>query len=238
MHKNSVLQILNGIDFLYREGRLPTYIVKYLRHIIDDNQEEVCIQAADAFSLGQLKSKLWIVKELEKLNVNLGTVFICAGWYATLAQLLFNSKDLTLSKVRSFDIDSTCAEIAETFNKQELIDEWTFKASTLDIHNIEYDNFVYTTDKPDGTKETLCDTATTIINTSCEHIKNFNDWYDKIPEGKLVVLQNNNYDVLDEHINCVYSLEEFSDKTPMSLILYEGELVFNAYTRYMKIGYK
>ena len=34
----------------------------------------------DCFSRGQLKSKLWVVKELIKLNLDFGTVFLCAGW--------------------------------------------------------------------------------------------------------------------------------------------------------------
>ena len=38
----------------------------------------------DCFARGQLQSKLWLVKELKKCNVDLGTVYLCAGWYATL----------------------------------------------------------------------------------------------------------------------------------------------------------
>ena len=41
----------------------------------------------------------------------------------------------------------------------------------------------------------------TVINTSCEHIENFNEWYDKIPKGKIVILQTNNYFDF-EHVNC------------------------------------
>ena len=43
----------------------------------------------DCFSRGQLQSKLWLVKELKRINPYLGTVFLCAGWYATLATMLF-----------------------------------------------------------------------------------------------------------------------------------------------------
>ena len=30
--------------------------------------------------------------EVEKIGMHLGTVFLCAGWYGTLATMLFESK--------------------------------------------------------------------------------------------------------------------------------------------------
>ena len=39
----------------------------------------------------------------------------------------------------------------------------------------------------------MSDVPNTIINTSCEHIVNFDEWYRKIPAGKLVILQSNDY---------------------------------------------
>jgi hypothetical protein len=81
----------------------------------------------------------------------------------------------------------------------------------------------------------------TIINTSCEHIPNFKEWYNKIPAGKLVILQSNNFFELDEHINCVNDLDDFASQAPLSEILYEGELDLSKhvnYTRFMRIGIK
>ena len=52
--------------------------------------EEIKI-AEDCFSQGQVQSKSWLVKELSKLDLNLGTVFLCAGWYGTLATLIFEA---------------------------------------------------------------------------------------------------------------------------------------------------
>ena len=81
----------------------------------------------------------------------------------------------------------------------------------------------------------------TIINTSCEHIANFSDWYSMIPKGKLVILQSNNFTDLQEHVNCSSSLKEFSESIHMSETLYEGELDLTdqgGYIRFMKIGIK
>jgi len=201
----------------------------------------------DCFSRGQIKSKLWIIKELTKLNLDLGTVFLCAGWYATLATMLFESK-IKVSKIRSFDNDPSCAKIAEVFNKPWVEDAWRFKASTVDIMDFEWTdvpapsdgtlgNFYYMTsgtDKPIQMK----DNPDTIINTSCEHIANFDEWYNNIPDGKLVILQSNDYFEIEEHVNCHKSISQFSKSTPMNETLFEGELFLPDYTRFMKIGYK
>ena len=201
----------------------------------------------DCFSRGQLESKLWLVKELKKCKVDLGIVFLCAGWYATLATMLFES-GIKVDKIRSFDIDPSCATIAETFNKKWFMDSWRFKSSTVDIMDFEWSlkpapsdgsvgNFYYNTDA-NGKSVQMKDKPDTIINTSCEHIENFDVWYRKIPDGKLVVLQSNNFFEVDEHVNCVNSVEEFAQQSPMTTVLYKGELELPKYTRYMRIGYK
>ena len=193
----------------------------------------------DCFSRGQLQSKLWLVDKLKKANVELGTVFLCAGWYATLATMLFESS-IKVDKVRSFDIDPSCVDIAEVFNKPWFVDQWRFKSITQDIMDIDYNKHTwqYWSNANNRMSYPISDSPNTIINTSCEHIENFTEWYDKIPNGKLVVLQSNNYYEIEEHVNCVGSIEEFAVKAPMDNILYSGELELPKYKRFMLIGYK
>ena len=193
----------------------------------------------DCFSRGQLESKLWLVNELKKCNVDLGTIFLCAGWYATLATMLFES-NINVDKVRSFDIDDTCVDIAEVFNKPWFKNEWQFKSITQDIMDINYNEHTwqYWSNANDRMSGPITDIPDTIINTSCEHIENFSKWYDLIPDGKLVILQSNNFFEVEEHVNCVGSIEEFAVKAPMDNILYSGELELPKYKRFMLIGYK
>ena len=191
----------------------------------------------DCFSRGQLQSKLWLIQELKKPDIELGTVFLCAGWYGTLATMLFES-NIKVNKIRSFDIDSSCVTIAKIFNKPWVMDNWKFQACTEDIHNINFDEHTYTVTRNDETKQKLTDSPDTIINTSCEHIHDFDEWYNKLPQGKLLILQTNNYFDLPEHVNCSKTLKSFINKTPMSKVLYEGELDLEKYTRFMRIGYK
>ena len=199
----------------------------------------------DAFTQGQLRSKLWLLKHLR--DINLGTVFICAGWYGTLARAMFENERIHFDKIRSFDMDPKCAEVADMINKQWNIDDFKFKASTLDIHTFEWSdapapsdgtigNFYYNTIAKNKTVQ-MKDNPDTFINTSCEHIKNFTNWFKLLLPGKLVALQSNNYFEIKDHINCVNSLDEFKQQAPLNNIIYEGELELEKYTRYMLIGY-
>jgi len=208
-------------------------IFNNLRNAVDNYNADF----TDALSWGQLKSKRWLVSELEKINEPLGTVFLCAGWYATLASMLFNSK-LDIDKMRSFDIDESCLEIADCMNKESVKDNWKFKAITQDIYDINYKEHTWQAWSKANNRlsRPITDVPNTIINTSCEHLEEFDKWYNSIPKGKLVVLQTNNFLEIPDHVNCSNTLEEFSDSAPMSLILYEGELELNKYTRFMKIG--
>jgi len=196
------------------------------------------IDIKDLFSKGQMESKRWLVNELETINKPLGTVFLCAGWYGSLAAFLFES-NLEIEKIRSFDIDKSCASIAETFNRTKTMDSWKFKASTLDILGMDYPT-TYTTQRSDGTGLELTEMPNTIINTSCEHIPtgDFIKWYNTIPVGTLVVLQTNNYFKLPEHVNCCNDLDDFSRVAPIKEVLYQGQLELSKYTRYMRIGIK
>ena len=193
----------------------------------------------DCFSRGQLQSKMWLVSELKKCNVDLGTVFLCAGWYATLATMLFES-GIKVDKIRSFDIDPSCVGIAEVFNKPWFEDNWQFKSITQDIMDIDYNEHTWQqwSNANNRMSYPITDIPDTIINTSCEHVENFEEWYAKIPAGKLVVLQSNNYYDVDEHVNCSLDLNNFSRQTPMTNVLYSNSLKLEKYTRYMRIGYK
>jgi len=199
----------------------------------------------DALSQGQIKSKQWLLNKIK--GIDLGTVFICAGWYGILATMMFENENVYVDKIRSFDIDDSCWKIAEDFNKPWVDNKWQFKATTLDIYSFNWSdssapsdgtigNFYYDTIAQNKTIQ-MRDNPDTFINTSCEHIENFEDWFNLIPAGKLVVLQTNNYFELPEHVNCVKDINEFKQQAPLSNIIYEGCLELEKYTRYMLIGY-
>jgi len=191
----------------------------------------------DCFSRGQLQSKIWLITELKKCKIDLGTVFLCAGWYGTLATMLFES-GIKVDKIRSFDIDRSCENIAKLFNKPWVMQDWRFQSSTEDIMNINYLTHTYIVSRSNGSLLNLTDSPDTVINTSCEHLSDFIGWYSKIPNDKLIVIQANNFHDVEEHVNTYNTLEEFSANAPMTTTLYQGELQLQRYKRFMKIGYR
>ncbi len=171
----------------------------------------------DCLSKGQLYSKLWVIKELKKLNLNLGNIHLYCGWYGIIADMLISN--IELNKIRSFDIDPECEKIADDINIQHVINKWKFKAYTKDINNF---------------KKVKADT---IINLSCEHMKD-NNWFEKIQEDKYVILQNNNFIKIKDHINCVYGVGDMIIKYPLKQVYFAGELNLVDYKRFMIIGIK
>jgi hypothetical protein len=196
----------------------------------------------DSFSRGQLRSKIWVSDIIKDLDVDLGDmIYVCAGWYGVLPAMLFERNKVT--NIRSFDIDASCALPAETLNRSYTQNNWQFKASTMDVNNLVYTGeFMYETLKYNGDKETITDgSPTCVINTSCEHIEDFDKWWAGIPDGMLVIMQNNDFDDEEEHDHAddtVTSLEEFAKRLNVSETLYEGTLALDKYNRYMVIGYK
>lgn len=171
----------------------------------------------DSLSKGQLLSKAWLVNTLKKSTDSLWNTFILGGWYGILANLLFSTFEITT--IRSIDIDPSCEPIADEINIRHVIDGWRFKALTMDCNDIDK----------------LMITPDTIINTSCEHMTP--DWFLKVQDGTLVVLQSTNFE-LDTHINPVKSAFELKEMFPLSEVKYFGELFAIDYYRFMLIGRK
>jgi len=204
-----------------------------------DSAVGTSVNVFDAFSRGQLSSKLWLINKLASLELKLGRTWTLCGWMGTLGWLLLREQsNLGIDCVRSFDVDPACANLADSLNRASVKDGWAFKASTLDVNSMQYDNFDYVTLKYDGTEQNVWESADTIINTSCDHMGSDDTWWNNIPQGKLVILQNNDWYENDQHNNSMQDIDAFKSKYPMSELLYEGELDLTLYTRFMLIGRK
>ena len=120
----------------------------------------------DALSQGQIKSKQWLLSKIK--GIDLGMVFICAGWYGILATMMFEDKNVYVDKIRSFDLDDSCCNIAEDFNKYWAQDNWKFKALTQNILDINYTEHSWTfwSKKNNRQSYPITDKPNTIINTS------------------------------------------------------------------------
>jgi hypothetical protein len=178
----------------------------------------------DAFSGGQIKSKIWAAEKLEWCvkHHELGSLnmYILGGWYALLFLLLKIRNNIKIDECRSYDIDRSACTTANIINETWVADSWHFHAEPKDINDITYNN-----------PKVNC-----VINTSTEHM-GYNTWWDNIPAGTICLLQSNDLNI-DEHINLVYSTEQLMLKYPMSELFYEGQQYMDGYNRFMIIGRK
>ena len=148
----------------------------------------------NSISKGQIDSKNWLIEEISNLNLDLGQiVFLCGGWYGLLAIPLFHN--FKVERIRNFDIDEKSTRISDIINSQYVQDSWRFKSITQDILDINYYQHTWSvwSNKNKRNSRPITDIPDTIINTSCEHIAKFDEWYSLIPNGKTVILQSNDY---------------------------------------------
>lgn len=176
----------------------------------------------DAFSSGQVGSKIWLCEELERLDWQSNMTYIYGGWYGITAFLLLSRGKFQVNKIRSLDLDPACESIADMINENWVWQDWKFKAFTQDCNNYQ------------GQYGDL------IINTSTEHFDSA-EWFDRIPQGTRVILQGNNMPH-DDHIIHSDTLDNFINQYPLSNIVYKGQKEFVypnwKFTRYMVIGIK
>lgn len=203
------------------------------------HEESIGFQVAvDAFSSGQVGSKIWICEELEKiwsLKSTTGskgqteTVWIYGGWQGVLGFLIL-CRDFSTGRVgsvRSFDIDPSCEKAANTICENWVWRQWMFRAFTADCNSLDP-----ASDGEYGKSPTV------VINTSVEHFDD-RSWFEKIPSGTLVALQASDF----EHDGAVslYSTEEkFAAAFPFQETLFSGRLNFDygtwSFNRLMRIG--
>lgn len=192
---------------------------KHLHHWINAiRQSNNPMRTMDAFWSGQIKSKEWLIEELEKLNLAPSTIEIHGGWVGVLASMLFQSK-VPASNIVSVDIDPVVQHVAEEMNRLEFT-KGKFKAETSDMTN-------------------RFPTTNIVINTSFEHItqEQYDKWLSNMFDDQLIVLQSNNYDI-EEHVRICKDLNDFEQQAHLSVVKFKGEIDLPKYKRFMIIGYK
>jgi hypothetical protein len=176
----------------------------------------------DAFSSGQIGSKIWLCEELERLNWQSDLTHIYGGWYALTAFLLLSRGIFQVNQIRSFDVDPACEPIADMINENWVWQNWKFKAFTTNCN------------------EVIKGSPDLIINTSTEHFDSM-EWFDNIPKGTRVVLQGNNMDH-DDHVVHSSNIDEFQSHYPLDHVNFAGQKSFVypdwSFTRFMIIGIK
>ena len=229
-------EISSALSLLYPEEDIFKIINKYYR----EQNEPSALE--DAFSRGQINSKIWLATELAKVKKDFDTVFFLAGWFGQLRYFMDHAH-ITYNKLRVLDIDPVACKVSDQIFNVDKIENYQVKSAEVDLNDMswlfrtgcDYNLKNYATDVTINEK-TVPDL---IINTSAEHFHE--RWYHKFvnrPQetDPLFVIQSNNLRDVDDHINAIHSLKEMKIKFPMSRIDYEGELQLTGYKRFMLIG--
>ncbi len=187
----------------------------------------------DAFSSGQVGSKIWLCEKLETVleaEVAPGfrhTIWIYGGWQGVLGYTLLCRPAFKNANVRSFDADAASTESANILCENWVWRDWQFRAFTSDCNKLA----------PDLNRE-FGDPPTIILNTSVEHFES-NEWFQKIPEGTLVVLQASDFDH-DGAVALFSDEQKFSDAFPLRKKFFVGKMQFKyetwSFNRLMLIG--
>ena len=216
-------------DFVNLHFHMP---VSQWAHIVQNRNT----YPAHAFSKGQLASKAWLLQELWRVRIeklpapNPDTVIILGSWVGSLIEPLFQQFP-SIGRTYGIDIDAESIAKSEKLNQKHVQNEWKYKGVVADVDNLSLNNCEFETGgelitvKPDW-----------IINTSCELMDN--NWFNTVDEDQLIIIQSNNSEEFEGHINTCDNLDEFILKYPMKTQLMCGELATPAYTRYMQIGFK
>lgn len=184
----------------------------------------------DAFSLGQLASKAWMLEHLRVLNpFQKPTVGILGCWIGSAVPFMIKSIDV--ERIYGFDVDPASIDLAEEFNREHVVDGWKFKGVVADVNQLECRDMEFQTGG-----ELIAVKPNIIINTSCEHMSE--EWFHSCDSDQLIVMQTNDSPNFEGHINTCESEEDMQAKYPMSKLLYSGALVTPAYIRFMQIGYR
>jgi hypothetical protein len=181
----------------------------------------------DAFSHGQIKSKLWLCEELEQYIPRNAVVAILGGWYNLLGFMILVRNNIKISSILNIDIDSSAIDVANKINNRWMIGpDAKINNITADANTYNYQGF------------------NVIINCSPEHMIG-NDWFDSITKGTLVCLQSSDIDSTDDVwkiANANKSLEDFAKKYPLSHYIFKDTKEFEygdwGYKRFMIIGIK
>lgn len=174
----------------------------------------------DAFSHGQMKSKLWLAEKLEPYLYK-ENVVVLGSWYNVTA-LVLKSRGHT-GKIYGIDIDPEVKPIADSICNMWVI-EGSVENITSDANNITVP-------------------YTTVINCSSEHMTT--EWFDAIKPGTLVCIQSSS--ITDPEypwliVTASPDIESFKQKYNLSKTFLCDTLKVQydswGYDRFMLIGIK
>lgn len=163
-------------------------------------------------------SKLWLIKELARIQPNISTMYVLGAWYGNLAVLIDRQNQLTVDHIVNVETDREFLKTSQGLMRKLGIDNVEFMQA--DANDLDY-------------RQVDADSA--VVNTSLTDMFGRN-WFEQIPPGTLVAMQARDHDPGQSYS----SVDQIARRFPLSETLYRGELLLEdpetPYTRYMLIG--
>jgi len=191
-----------------------------LRNVLKTIKEkpEFAADIIDSFSDNQFDSKNKLLEVIHTSNIlnQEKELVIFGSWYGSILIPRLADK---VKRITCIDLNNDVLKIAKNkffsfYNNIEYIQGDIFEKDLKRYHD-----------------------TCLFINTSCEHMPPMKDLTIWSRFNTHFVFQSNNMDYIDDHINCVYSLEEFKSQLPQnSSILFEEEIQDSRGIRYMLVG--
>ena len=178
----------------------------------------------------------WIIQNVVRVygEKYLGTIYVLGGGIGILPAMLLDTK-LRLENIRSLDINGTCQFLADELMKEELLNDWNFKASTQDMFNVDYVKNTFGVQLHDGTlSKEFDEVPVVVINTNISHMENIEDWYRMIPDGRRIIIVGETGEVPRPYA----SSKQFNNEFPMAFEQYTGVITVDKKQFFMKIGLK
>lgn len=213
-------------------------------HMYERNGGDISV-LNDAFSRSQVRSKIWLIDELDKIRLTLKNtsyynVAIFAGWFGQIFNIY--DKKLTFRKMRIIELDKAACETSDYVFNLSNLENYKVKSVNANINHLTLHKNGYEWSVENFKEDTKYNEKflpDLIINTSSEHMTE--EWYNQIrfkemESNPIVAIQSNNMFDGEGHINCVHSIDHMKKKFPMKEVLFEGELQLKGYKRVMLIG--
>jgi len=175
---------------------------------------------AGSFTRDLIASKVWLLKELQKIQQHYTTMYILGSWYGNLAVYMTLQPSITVDRIINVE---TNAEMLDTSQRiLNRIGADNVKSMLADANDLDYRQL---------------GRAGVVVNTSLTEMPE-SAWFDHIPPGTLVALQARDQDPGAEY----HSTSDIQRRYPLSQVLYQGSMPLQdpetEYTRYMTIGVK
>jgi hypothetical protein len=192
-----------------------------LRAILAEAPRTAWPRLAVAFNEDQIESKLWLIDQVTRvLDPSEHRVVILGAWYGVLALIMDRVLARPPAEVVCIDLDAAACAMATRL--MALVGS---RPSVCCADILDLDHAALAVGRP-----------TVFVNTSCEHLTDFDGWRARVPAGARLVLQSNDHVGCSEHVNCAPDVDAFARQARLSQTSYRGTLPLAKFRRFMLIG--